>query len=164
MATNVPPVASDVGYLLDRLTISDLLISFAHAIDTKNWTAYEDLLAEDGIVEIPVKLPDGSYLRHVGREGTADWVAGNSEKPGLSQFAATHHMSTNHQVNIEGDSASTHSYTHCIHRLSDNPGEVWEVGGWYTCDLRRVGDRDWKFAKVHFDIVWEHGKPVWAKH
>ena len=160
MPANLTELTQQVSYLLDRTAISDLLIAFARAIDTKNWKAYEDLLTEDGIIEIPVKLPDGSFVRHVGRMGTAAWIAGNEQKPGLDRFVQTHHMSSNHQIKIEGDSASTHLYVQCIHRLNEDPAKVWELGGWYSCDLQTVGVHEWKFTKVHLDTVWEHGKPL----
>lgn len=153
-------LAADVRYLLDRTAISDLLIAFARAVDTKDWNGYAALFTEDGIVEIPVKLPDGSFVRHVGRTGKAEWIAGNNDRPGLGRFVLTHHLSANHQMTIDGDTAASTSYAQCVHRLSDDPTEVWELGGWYTCQLRRTADAGWPFTKVHLDMVWEHGKPV----
>lgn len=159
MANDLTKLAEQVNYLLDRTAISDLLIAFARAIDTKDWKGYEDLLTENGTIEIPVKMPDGSPVVHVGREGTGEWVAGNDKRPGLGRFVQTHHMSTNHQITIDGDTATTHSYAQCIHRLNEDPARVWELGGWYTCKVHRVSGHEWKFVRVHLDMVWEHGKP-----
>jgi ketosteroid isomerase-like protein len=160
MTTDVDLLAKQVGYLMERTAISDLLIAFARAIDTKDWNGYANLFTEDGIIEIPVKLPDGTYVRHVGRKGLAEFVAGDARRPGLGRFVYTHHLSSNHQIRIEGDTATTTSYAQCIHRLSDDPADVWELGGWYSCSLRKIAAGDWKFAKVHLDMVWEHGKPA----
>ena len=157
---DIDQLADQVAYLMDRTAISDLLIAFARAIDTKNWKGYACLFTEDGIVEIPVKRPDGSLVRHVGREGMAEFVSGSENRPGLGRFVETHHLSANHQIAIEGDTATTHSYAQCIHRLNDNPSDVWELGGWYSCSLRKTPADGWKFTKVHLDMVWEHGKPA----
>jgi hypothetical protein len=159
MTIDVEQLAKQVAYLMDRTAISDLLIAFARAIDTKDWNGYANLYTEDGIVEIPVKRPDGTLVRHVGRKGLAEFVAGDAKRPGLGRFVYTHHISSNHQIRIDGETAETTSYAQCIHRISDNPSDVWELGGWYNCSLRKTAGQ-WKFAKVHLDMVWEHGKPA----
>lgn len=160
MATNIELLAKQVTYLMERAAISDLLIAFARAIDTKDWNGYANLYTEDGIVEIPVKRPDGTPVRHVGRKGMAEFIAGDANRPGLGRFVNTHHISSNHQIRINGETAKTTSYAQCIHRIGANPWEVWELGGWYDCSLRKIETGDWKFAKVHLDMVWEHGKPT----
>ena len=159
MSTEIESLAKQVAYLMDRAAISDLLYAFARAIDTKDWNGYADLFTEDGVIEIPVKRPDGTPVRHVGREGMAMFVAGDANRPGLGRFISTHHLSSNHQINIEKDKATSTSYAQCIHRFNDDPSQVWELGGWYTCELRRTSANVWKFAKVHLEMIWEHGKP-----
>ena len=161
MSTVTPDLdqlAEQVQYLTDRTAISDLLYSFARCIDTKDWKGYANNFTEDGVVEIPVKLPDGSWVKHVGREGMAEFVEGSKDRPGLGQFVVTHHLSSNHQVTIDGDTATTTSYAQCIHRFNDDLAKIWELGGWYTCEMRKTDD-GWKFTHVHLDKVWEHGKP-----
>ncbi|MTD55251.1 nuclear transport factor 2 family protein [Amycolatopsis pithecellobii] len=162
MATTIDLIrlSQDVGHLMDRMAISDLLIAFARAIDTKDWAGYAALFTEDGVVEIPVKLPDGTFARHIGRAGMAAWIAGDANRPGLGRFVQTHHLSANHQITIDHDTATTTSYAQCIHRLDDDPANVWELGGWYSCEVRRTPDAGWRFTRVHLDMVWEHGKPV----
>lgn len=150
--SDLEQLSEQVGYLVDRTAISDLLIAFATAIDTKDWTGYSDLFVDDGLVEIPVTLPDGTRVSHRGRDGMAQWVAG-----GLASFVFTHHLSANHQITIDGDTATTTSYCQCIHRKNDDPSDVWELGGWYKCSVRRTRE-GWKFTHVRLDMVWEHGE------
>jgi len=159
MAPDIEHLGDQIAYLMDRAAISDLIISFARTLDTKDFAGYADLFTEDGIIEVPVKLPDGSFFRHVGREGLAELVSGDGQRTGLARFAYTHHLSANHQITIDGDTATACSYAHCIHRLSDDPADVWELGGWYFCELRRTENQGWKFANVRLEKVWEHGKP-----
>ena len=110
----------------------------------------------DVIIEIPVKRPDGRLVRIDGRDGPAARVGG---RHGISRFVASHHLSSSHQITIHGNTATAHSHAQCVHRLSEDPAEVSELGGWYNCQMRRVGSRKWKFKKVHLDMVWEHEKP-----
>ncbi len=144
-----------VHYLLDRAAVSDTLIAFARAIDTRDWEGYADLFTEDGVLELPFREPDGSPAGHAGRHGMADYV-----RAGLGVYTATHHLSGNHQITLHGDTATTVSYCQCIHRLDNDPGNVWELGGWYTCALRRGAEDTWRFTRVHLDAVWQHGSPL----
>jgi ketosteroid isomerase-like protein len=148
-------LVEQVALLIDRAAISDTLIAFARAIDTKDWEGYAGLYTEDGVLELPFQEPDGTPAGHVGRPGLAEYVRGS-----LGKFTVTHHLSGNHQITLDGDTAMTVSYCQCIHRLDDDPENVWELGGWYLCRLRREADGQWRFAHVHLDSIWEHGSPV----
>ena len=81
-------------------------------------------------------------------------------RPLMRGYTATHHLSANHQVEISGDDATTTSYCQCIHRFDDDPGNVWELGGWYRCTLRRDADGRWRITRVRLESVWEHGSPL----
>ena len=142
-----------VRYLIDRAAVSDALIAFAHAIDTRDWQGYANLFLDDGILELPFRQPDGTFAGNVGRDGMAAYV-----QNGQSGFAQTHHLSANHQISLDGDVATTTSYCQCVHRHDEDPGNVWELGGWYHCELRRT-DAGWRFQRVRLEAVWEHGRP-----
>lgn len=147
-------LVGQVQYLMDRAAISDTLIAFARAIDCRDWDGYANLFAEDGELELPFKKPDGTSAGHAGRAGLADYVSGD-----LGRFVATHHLSANHQITLNGDRATTVSYCQCIHRHDDDPHNVWELGGWYHCALLREADGRWRFAHVRLESVWERGSP-----
>jgi ketosteroid isomerase-like protein len=142
-----------VQYLTDRVHIGDTLIAFARAIDTRDWDGYANLFTEDGVLELPFHEPDGIPSGHHGRDGMAGYVS-----QGLGRFRATHHLSANHQIAIDGDIATTVSYCQCIHRFDEDPSNVWELGGWYRCALARDGD-GWLFTRVSLESVWEHNSP-----
>lgn len=76
---------------------------------------------------------------------------------GLDDFDATHHLSTNHIIEIDGDSARTRSYLLVAHvQDSGQPDEHGDAGGWYDCALRRTTE-GWKLTRVALQIVWTKG-------
>ena len=145
------PLAEQVRYLMERAAVSDTLFAFARAIDTRDWQAYANLFVEDGVLELPFRQPDGTSAGNVGRAGMAAYV-----QNGQSGFTQTHHLSANHQ--IDGDTATTTSYCQCVHRHDQDAANVWELGGWYHCELIRTAD-GWRFTRVRLEAVWEHGSP-----
>lgn len=142
---------TQVQWLCDRALISDLLFAFARALDTKDWQAYASNFAADGTLELPWPAADGDGpAGHRGREGMADYVS-----KGLGQFIQTQHISSNHQIEIDGDTASSHSYCQAAHRRShDDPSDLWILGGWYSNTYRRT-DEGWKITSVKLVSVWQ---------
>jgi ketosteroid isomerase-like protein len=104
-----PPTdpAAQLQWLVDRAAISDLLIDFARALDDKDWDGYAVNYADDGMLAI------SPIIAHAGRDGPAEFVAAS-----LSQYAGTHHLSANHAITIDGDTATTRSYLVAAHVFS----------------------------------------------
>lgn len=128
--------------LLDRADIHDLLARFAHCLDQRDFTGYAALFTEDGTL----RLPDAE---HRGREGLAEFVEAD-----LGRYPRTHHMSTNHLVEVDGDTATSASSMHAVHlRSADDPTDWWAVGGRYEHTYRRV-DGTWLIHTVDVMPVW----------
>ena len=85
-------------------------------------------------------------------------IAADTEQK-LGLFAATHHMSTNQQIRVDGPTATSHSYVQATHVGHD--GTLWVLGGCYESDYERI-DGAWKFTRVRLKPVWESGQPPWA--
>jgi ketosteroid isomerase-like protein len=140
-------LAEQVRWLVDRALIGDLLIEFARALDERDWDAYAATYAEDG------ELAIGPSVAHKGQAGMAEFVAASlSGYPG-----GTHHLSTNHAIHIDGDSAVTRSYLIAAHVYElDRPA----IGaGWYDCRLRRT-EQGWRFAHVTLTVRYVAGAPI----
>lgn len=144
-------LAAKVQWLVDRAEISDLLFSFARSLDSKDAAAYAANYAEDGVLELPDPTT-GGYVT-VPRERMTEFV----EKGLANSYAATHHMSTNHQITVSGDTASSRSYLQAVH-VRESPFDHWDAGGWYDCSYRRT-PRGWKFTHVRLTTVWMAGQP-----
>jgi ketosteroid isomerase-like protein len=131
-----------VQWLVDRAEISELLHSFARALDTRDFATYAGNYTEDGRIELPTfSMNRAEMLERVPRS--------------LARYSATHHMSCNHQIEVNGDAAQSRSYLQAVH-VGATPTEHWDAGGWYDCSYRRTAD-GWKFVQVKLTAVWRSG-------
>jgi hypothetical protein len=140
-----PPddVDGQVRWLVDRALISDLLIDFARRVDEKDQVGYAANFAVDGVLVLP-------FGEFEGRERI-------SEMPGPQLPMVTHHISSNHMIEIEGDVARSRSYLQATH-VADGavPTKNWKAGGWYDCELQRRAD-GWEFTRVKLSVLWAGG-------
>lgn len=144
--TSATADSDDVAWLKDRALIIDLLFQFATALDSKDWQGYADLYAHDGVLSLP-------WGEVVTKEGLAASTENN-----LSKFKATHHMSTNQQVFLDGDTATSVSYTQATHVFPPELNREHFVGGVrYDCSFRRE-DGVWKFTRVTLNPIWTTGQ------
>ncbi len=141
-----------VQWLVDRAQISELLHSFAAALDDRNWRAYVDNYADGGYVELPDPQSATGATFVLRKEHMLEKVPKS-----LGRYAATHHISANHQITINGDEASSRSYLQAVH-VRDKPTDHWTAGGWYECRCRRT-PQGWKFTRVKLSAVWLSGDP-----
>ena len=139
-----------VRRLTDRIEISELLFRFARALDTKDYAGYVALYAPDGILELPD--PKGGPPIVLRRDEMA-----NAIPRSLGRYAATHHLSCNHQIEISGDTAESHSYLQAVH-VRRIPTDHWSAGGWYDCCYQRI-DGDWRFSRIRLTAIWIAGEP-----
>jgi hypothetical protein len=144
-------IDNKVQWLVDRALISDLLFSFARALDTRDFETYVNNFAEEGVLELPSPPPGSGAHAAIPRDKLMDTLQG------LKKFSATHHISTNHQITIAGDTASSHSYLQAVH-VGASPFDHWDAGGWYDCEYRRTPE-GWKFTRVKLTEVWLAGNP-----
>ena len=138
----VDDVAAKLGYLLDRAEIGDLLHEFARRLDAGEWDGYAATFAPDGVFELP-------WAKRTGRDEIAA-----AAKADLERFDAVMHYSTNHVIEIDGDTARTRSYLVGVH-VADKaePAVHADAGGWYDCELRRTGE-GWRFTNVRVTVAW----------
>ncbi len=144
------PMNDSVQWLVDRALIGDLLYSFAAALDTKDWKSYVDNYADDGYIDLPDPQSQQGGRIVLRKEQMIDLVPKS-----LGRYAATHHMSTNHQITINGDQASSRSYLQAVH-VGPSPLDHWSAGGWYDSSYLRTRT-GWKFASVKLTGVWLDG-------
>jgi SnoaL-like domain len=77
----------------------------------------------------------------------------------MSSFWATHHMSTNHTIEIDGDHATSHSYLQATHLTEPgNPFVHADIGGWYDHAFVRTDGR-WLIEKMTLSFIWTAGAP-----
>ena len=140
-----------VQWLVDRAQISELLHAFARALDTRDYQAYVDNYAEGASIELPdPKRPGNIIVLH--KANMLELLPKS-----LGRYAATHHISANHQITVDGDGATSRSYLQAVH-VNGAPTDHWTAGGWYDCDYVRMAS-GWKFRRVRLTSIWLNGTP-----
>src|SRR3954452_2213354 len=145
-ATSPPRAAVDqLAWLVDRAAISDVLIEFARCLDDRDWHGYLEAFTPEAFLELP-------FGRFEGRAA----IAAHATK-GLDGFAATHHVSANHAIEIAGDRARARSSLIAAHVPDAGaPGRHGDAGGWYDSELVRTSE-GWRLASVALRVVWTTG-------
>jgi hypothetical protein len=137
--------AEQVAWLVDRAAISDLLVQEAHCLDTGDFAGLQALFVEDGYLQLPGLRIEAHAL--------ADTAAKDFEA-----FFATHHLSTNHAIEIDGDVAHSRSYFVAVHLESETDAHAHsDVGGWSDSTFRRVAGQ-WRFTSIDESYVWRSGE------
>ncbi len=140
---------TQVQWLVDRAAISDQLIEFARTLDEKEWDAHVSLYLPDGV------FAAGEALRLQGH----DELRRTASVHALGQYARTWHLSANHAITIDGDTARARSYLIGVHVISDEFTDHADGAGWYDSTLVRTAD-GWRFSSVRITEVWRAGKPL----
>jgi hypothetical protein len=141
--------SAQLQWLVDRAQISDLLVEFARSLDERDWDANTALYVPEGV------FMAGDVLRLEGHEQ----LQSTGSPRGLAQYAGTWHLSSNHAISIDGDSARTRSYLLGVHMLGGSSFSHADGGGWYDCTLRRTPE-GWRFVTVRVHEVWNAGAPL----
>lgn len=131
----------DVQQLADRQEIEDLLVTYAHAIDTKDWDLLRTVFTSDAALD---------YSSTGGPSGTLEDLIAFLD-PSLKAFALTQHLIANVRVSIDGDRAS--ATAHLFNPMKPTEGDMFFVGGRYEDDLVRTPG-GWRIARRTFHAGW----------
>jgi hypothetical protein len=142
-----PPASSEdrLQWLVDRAEIAELLVGYAGCIDRRDWIGLQGCYTEDGV------------MRHGDASVPRERVPDLSEQI-LAGCASSHHLVGDPSIDIEGDTARTHSHYIATH-VSDGTTVKRQGGGWYDCELRRT-EHGWKFTSVRSQTAWRTGEPL----
>jgi len=139
-----------IDTLIDRAEISDVVLCYATAVDTRDWALYQSIFTEPLTVDFSSWSGDPEVTIPV-----SEWV--DLVRKTLSGFDATHHLSSNHVISVSGDSATCVSYMVARHYLVDNGERLMHtIGGYYTNQLIRKAD-GWKIRHCTLKVTWEMG-------
>lgn len=73
-------------------------------------------------------------------------------------------MRSNHEITLDGDSATVVSKGYAFNLLDQPLGDpVWEVWGWYTHTLARTGD-GWRCTGMSFVVTHARGNDAVRTH
>lgn len=130
-------------HLADRLEISDLLVRYATAQDTRDWDLLASCFTEDATLDYDTSgvFDRSHFVEHC--------------QAGLAPMKATQHHVTNHVIAVDGDAARSTSYVLAQHVRADDVTFI--LGGIYHDDLVRTGD-GWRIAARRFVTTWTAGR------
>ena len=140
-----------VQRLIDRAAISDVVNSYATAVDTRDWNLFGSLFTDRLFLDFRDFHP--SLYKEVTREE----LIGITKS--IAAFDATQHLSSNHRHSIDGDRATCTSYMHAGHFLNrEGVDHACFLYGYYTHEMVRTGE-GWKIGKYGLKITAQHGEP-----
>jgi hypothetical protein len=137
--------------LIDRAAISDVVNTYAWAVDSRDWDRFRSLFMDS--IFIDFRSFDPSLYRQMTLDELVDITSA------LAAFDATQHLSANHVHSIDRDRARCVSYMHAGHFLTRNGDQHFcFLYGFYTYELQRVKD-GWKIDRYGLQVTAQHGEP-----
>ena len=137
----------DLATVMDRLTIDELITSYAVAVDDGDWGAYRALFTPEGRAD---------YRSSGGIEGpaaeVADWLAET-----MRLFPVRQHLIVNRRLHIQdlggypGDRAEVQA--DYVNPMRLESGDDFVSGGRYTFGLLRT-DAGWRLRTVVIHEKW----------
>ena len=129
----------------DRLRIHDLLVTYAAAIDARDWARVRTVFTEDAVLD---------YSVFGGPRGTVDqaveWLSTT-----LAQVPMTQHLISNVLIQLGTDTADVSSIV--FNPLGTGKGVIL-IGGTYTDRLERT-DAGWLISQRTAEFTWSD-KPI----
>jgi SnoaL-like domain len=143
-----------VQRLLDEHDIRRLVIGFSLGMDSRDFDLYRASWAEE--VELDLPPLAGDVVPMSGRRSADEY--GHGVISLLSQFKVTQHVSTNHLVSINGDTATCACYTFAQHYMPVDFGEPWfTAGARYDLGAQRFDEIGWRFVTFKLTPLWFTG-------
>jgi hypothetical protein len=137
---------SETSKLLDERDIVAVAFRYCRALDTKDWP----LLGEVFLPDSTADLSSGVDL--IGIDAIVQRIRTALEHLDLSQ-----HLVGNHEVTIDGDTATHQCYLQAQHvRQAATGGPNYLVGGQYRDRLVRTAD-GWRIAHRTLTVMWTDG-------
>ena len=136
------------GSIQDRTDVVDVTIAYCWALDTHDWAGLEDVFLPGATAELSSPLLEGVEAIKT-RVATA-----------LTHLDDSQHLVANHQVVIDGDTATSRCYLQAQHvRRGVEGGDNLLIGGRYEDQLVRT-PAGWRIKHRRLVIMWREGNPA----
>lgn len=136
---------AEMQTLLDERAIINVTIAYCWAIDNRQWDVLRD----------QVFGPDATALLGSELSGIESIVA--RIDAALNVLDSSQHMVSNHQITIDGDTATARCYLQAQHvRKGAEGGPNYIVAGIYADTLVRT-DRGWRIKRRDLNVLWTEG-------
>lgn len=131
----------------DRLAIQDLLARYCHAVDRRDWQAFECLFTHDAVLD---------YSAFGGPRGGVRELSAFLEGAVAAMQGTQHTISTS-LVELSGDQAHARTAAH-VTMVPPAPAGPIFVGLWYRDRLQRSSD-GWRIRERVQEYAWMHTAP-----
>lgn len=129
--------------LLDRAKIRDLQMTYARAVDQRDWDLLRTVFAKDGVFRYGGK--------EMNRDETVKYISG------VARYHTTYHFMGNQFADVNGDEATSKTLAMLTHH-ADYHGQPFEynvIRARYISKLRRAGD-GWVIYDRGGEPDWRH--------
>ena len=129
---------SDLGAIIDRQAVTDVMSSYASCIDDRDDDRYRSLFREDvdvvGFAREPIKGVD-AWAKFVGAQ--------------LDRFQTTQHMLGPVLAKIDGDRAEARTDLQATHWMHEPEGSVFTLWGTYETEMLRdpAAEHGWRISR-----------------
>jgi len=151
--------AADVlTQLADRAQIGELLSRFCSYIDDQKFTA----AAAEAIF-----TRDGRYMRPNGAAAVGPQAIASEAARSFRRFRATHHVTTDPIIDLEGDTARLRANMTAMHLWAEEESDprslqtYFVAGGVFEAVAVRTAD-GWRFKELKSRITWRTGAGISA--
>lgn len=137
---------AELGLLLDRQAIRDLVTRYACAVDRRDFEAVAACFTPDADTDYTYfKGPIAEVLEKI--------------RAGVGGFAMTMHVLGNHLAQVRGDEASSETYAVCYHRRAGVAEGVQLVVAMRYLDQLVRTPEGWRIARRHATVEWQQNAP-----
>ena len=148
------PLGADpaLALLLDERAVTAVALRYCRALDSKHWAGLAEVFLPDATADL------ASPTQLVGLDAITARIRG-----ALDHLDASQHLVGNHEVVIDGDTATHFCYLQAQHVMRRaEGGRNYLVGGNYADRLVRTA-QGWRIAHRTLTIVWTDGNIAVAR-
>ena len=128
--------------------IRQLKYRYFRTLDTRDWEAFGDCLAEDVVARYGTKAM-GEPLHFDSRAEVVEYMSANMG-PGLTSV----HIANHPEITVDGDTArATWAFEDTVLALAFNI--IIRGAGYYRDSYRRGADGRWRIASTEYDRLYE---------
>jgi len=134
----------------DRLEIQELLVRYSHAVDSRDWDAFEGVFTDDAVID---------YTEMGGPRGGVKETRAFLESA-MPMFSSFQHMVGNTVLEFDGDTARSRTICHNPMVLDRGEGQthVFFCGLWYRDELVRTPE-GWRIKDRYEERAYFHNLP-----
>ena len=119
----------------DRLEITDLMVRYSHAVDTRQWDALAEIFSADAVID---------YRAMGGPRGGVPEITEFLSST-MPRFPAFQHLIANSSITVAGDIGTARTMCHNPMVLPGQDARIMFCGLWYLDEFARV-DGEWRIT------------------